>query len=83
MIKTGKIDNSGSCAIIVLILGKFFYCIVINIIKDDYCYVANIGDSRAILSKNNGKEIIALSRDHKPSNKYEQIRIKNSGAKLY
>lgn len=59
------IDKSGSCAIVVLIV-------------EDMCYVANVGDSRAILSwyfwiflhysySEEGKKIFPLSRDHKPS----------------
>jgi len=53
-LKTNQLDRSGSCAIIVMIVGR-------------ECYTVNIGDSRAFLSKNNGKTISHLSRDHKPT----------------
>jgi serine/threonine protein phosphatase PrpC len=33
------------------------------------CFTVNVGDSRAFLSKKNGKSISHLSRDHKPSDK--------------
>lgn len=38
MKKTGELDKSGSCAIAVLIV-------------ENIAYVANVGDSRAVLSK--------------------------------
>ena len=61
------VDRSGSCAIVILIVG-------------DICYSANVGDSRAIMSMDNGNIIKPLSRDHKPSdiNEYNRI-IKNGG----
>ena len=51
--EVGDIDRSGSCAIIILII-------------DDMCYVANVGDSRALLSENGGLKVHRLSTDHKP-----------------
>ena len=42
--KTGELDRSGSWAITVLIV-------------ENIAYIANVGDSRAILSKNKGKDI--------------------------
>jgi protein phosphatase PTC2/3 len=59
-------ERSGSCAICVLIVGEI-------------CYVANVGDSRAVLSSNGGQQITALSRDHKPSDLDEYKRIVSHG----
>jgi protein phosphatase 2C family protein 2/3 len=53
------VDRSGSCAIVTLII-------------DEMCYVANVGDSRAILSGESGSRIFPLSRDHKPTDPHEQ-----------
>jgi protein phosphatase PTC2/3 len=50
----GDIERSGSCAIITLIV-------------DDICYIANTGDSRAVMSAQGGKQVITLSNDHKPT----------------
>ncbi|EGR29805.1 protein phosphatase 2c, putative [Ichthyophthirius multifiliis] len=61
-------DRSGSCAIILLIM-------------DDMAYVANIGDSRAILSMKNGQIISNLSQDHKPE--FEKERIEAAGGNIY
>ena len=51
-------ERSGSCGIIVLMV-------------DMECYVANVGDSRAIMSSDQGKKLFLLSRDHRPNEEYE------------
>lgn len=52
------VDNSGSCAIIMLIIGET-------------CFMANVGDSRALISREGGKVVTELSRDHKPTDEDE------------
>lgn len=47
------------------------------------CYVANVGDSRAILSTELGKKAFSLSRDHKPCDELERQRIIDAGGKIY
>ncbi len=64
------VDNSGSCAIVA-------------IVADRYCYIANVGDSRAILSNKRGKEVLQLSNDHKPIKKKEKARILQNGGIVY
>ena len=64
------IERSGSCAIVVLIVGEI-------------CYVANVGDSRAVLSSGAGQQMVALSRDHKPSDIEEYKRIVTAGGQIY
>lgn len=49
-----RFDKSGSCAIIVLTV-------------ETECYVANVGDSRAIMSADNGMKVYELSQDHRPN----------------
>jgi protein phosphatase 2C family protein 2/3 len=68
--QTGEIDRSGSCAIVVLIVG-------------DMCYVANVGDSRAVMSGEGGQRIFPLSKDHKPMDDQEQKRIIEAGGRIY
>lgn len=55
-------ERSGSCANVVMII-------------DDMIYVINVGDSRAIMSIDSGNQIGVLSRDHKPDDELEKIRI--------
>ena len=49
----------------------------------DICYVANVGDSRAVLSADGGNKIYPLSNDHKPGDEKEATRIKNAGGEIY
>ena len=69
--KDGKlIDKSGSCAIIALII-------------DSLCYLINLGDSRALFSRNSGKELYQLTRDQKPEDPKEKERILKNGGQVY
>ena len=63
-------DFSGSCAIIILIIG-------------DMCYTINLGDSRAIYSYDTGKKFYQLSRDQKPNDQIEKDRIYNGGGSIF
>ena len=63
-------DRSGSCAIIVLVV-------------ESECFVANVGDSRAIMSADKGKKLFLLSRDHRPNEEYEVQRIVKNGGGIY
>ena len=63
-------DRSGSCAIVLLLV-------------DDIIYSANLGDSRALASLENGKKIVNLSYDHKPNIPEEENRIISLGGKVY
>ena len=65
-----KGDGSGSCALVV-----FIY--------NGTCYVANLGDSRAVLVSDNGQKCYQITKDHKPSNPDEQKRIIEAGGKIY
>ena len=64
------IEKSGSWAIVILIVG------------DDW-YVVNVGDSRAVLSHDQGRKGTPLSIDHKPSESSERKRIYDSGGQIY
>ena len=63
-------DRSGSCALVSLIF-------------DNKIYIANLGDSRAIMSINGGTKVKALTNDHKPSNPREYERAVKNGSKIY
>ena len=64
------IDKSGSCAIIILMVDK-------------KVYIANVGDSRCLLSMENGKKYIEVTKDHKPNSPNELKRIKKYGGNIY
>jgi len=68
--KTEIKDKSGSCLIIILIV-------------ESDVYIVNVGDSRCLLSMDNGKKYIAVTKDHKPNSPNEIIRIKNNGGNIY
>ena len=50
---------------------------------NDDLYVLNVGDSRAIGSKNFGQYALDLSEDHKPSELFEFKRIEAAGGYIY
>mmetsp|Transcript_25120 Transcript_25120/g.44026 ORF Transcript_25120/g.44026 Transcript_25120/m.44026 type:complete len:394 (+) Transcript_25120:49-1230(+) len=68
--QSGSYDRSGSCVNVVLVI-------------KDTCYVANVGDSRAILSCERGMRLHELSHDHKPNCPSERERIEKVGGKVY
>jgi serine/threonine protein phosphatase PrpC len=47
------------------------------------CYVANVGDSRAIMSVDGGEKILLLSKDHKPEDEHETKRVEANGGQIY
>jgi serine/threonine protein phosphatase PrpC len=63
-------DKSGSCALVAIIF-------------DNKVYIANIGDSRAIMSINGGTKVKQLTVDHKPDNVKEFERALKTGSKIY
>lgn len=73
-LKSSGIDysSSGTCAISVFIQGN-------------RCFIANLGDSRAVLYRTTTKQKLAieLSYDHKPIRPDERERIEKSGGKIY
>ena len=62
--------KSGSCANMILTVNNDIY-------------VVNVGDSRAIGSRNNGNQAIDLSFDHKPCDEAEFKRIEAAGGYIY
>ena len=50
---------------------------------DDCVYIANTGDSRAIVSMNKGSNVLSMTTDHKPSNELEKKRIYENGGNIY
>ena len=63
-------DKSGSCALV-------------SVIFDNKVYIANIGDSRAIMSIGGGTKVRQLTADQKPDNIKEFERALKNGSKIY
>ena len=63
-------DKSGSCALV-------------SVIFDNKIYIANIGDSRAIMSIGGGTKVKQLTADQKPDNIKEFERALKYGSKIY
>ena len=63
-------NNSGSCGLILLIV-------------DTKLYIANVGDSRCLISCQDGKIHKDVTRDHKPEFPYEKQRIYSKGGTIY
>ena len=53
------------------------------ILVDDVAYIANVGDSRCIMSMDAGLKTAVVSRDHKPDCELERKRIHAAGGKVY
>ena len=70
-VQNGKIkDFSGSCGLFLLLI-------------NNTAYIANVGDSRCLISSDNGKIKKSVTRDHKPNYSYEKKRIINNGGIIY
>ena len=64
------LDSSGSCAISSLII-------------DEFCFLINLGNSRALYSFDSGKKFFQVTRDHLPNDPIEKSRIEKAGGKIY
>ena len=64
------LDKSGSCSLTALII-------------DDWCFVSFLGDSRGLYSFDGGKQLFQITRDHKPADMNERLRIEKAGGKIY
>jgi serine/threonine protein phosphatase PrpC len=53
------------------------------LIMDQDVWIANTGDSRAIMSENMGAKFTQISNDHKPSEEAEKKRILKAGGQIY
>ena len=64
------LDKSGSCALSALFI-------------NEWCFISNLGDSRALYSLDSGKNLLQITRDHKPNDLIERTRIEKAGGRIY
>jgi serine/threonine protein phosphatase PrpC len=64
------LDKSGSCSLSILMI-------------DETCYVTYLGDSRALYSFDSGKHLFQITRDQKPNDLIERMRIEKAGGRIY
>ena len=64
------VDKSGSCALSALFINNM-------------CYIAFLGDSRGLYSYDGGNQLFQISKDHKPNDQTEKIRIEKYGGNIY
>ena len=64
------VDASGSCACVLLMV-------------EEILYFANLGDSRALMSMNEGRVVKAMTMDHKPNVPSERHRILEAHGGIY
>lgn len=64
-------------------LNKSGSCVIILFNKKKELYIANLGNSRAIISIENSKEINQISNDHILTIEKEKDRIKQFGGKIF
>ena len=64
------LDKSGSCALSALFI-------------NEWCFISNLGDSRALYSLDSGKNLLQITRDHKPNDLIEKTRIEKAGGRIY
>ena len=58
-------------------------CLLISIFHENTCYIANVGDSRTVMSKHRGQKILQLTNDHKPEEAGETDRITKAGGNIF
>eukprot|EP00347_Sterkiella_histriomuscorum_P010978 403374213 len=65
-----KVDRSGVCVTVILFINRI-------------CYVAQLGDGRLILCKEQESLTVQVTRDHKPNDAIEKERILANGGQVY
>ena len=58
-------------------------CLLLTLFQHRTCYVANVGDSRAIMSTRRGSFIKQLTVDHKPEDPRETKRVTQAGGNIF